>query len=155
VAVDTDGWVVAVESIAPQNRILLGEQMGSGYAWLPALGRCLVEPLPGGWLLLPVEDDPISGSLSLEATTTLQIDLRAATKPRMSLSGAGGHWSHELTPRHAEILFVLATERSGPYSIRLGSRALRGRGPGDHSPRRDVPIASTPRRRDPRPAVPI
>jgi hypothetical protein len=113
VAVDTDGWVVAVESIAPQNRILLGEQMGSGYAWLPALGRCLVEPLPGGWLLLPVEDDPISGRLSLEATTTLQIDLRAATKPRMSLSGAGGHWSHELTPRHAEILFVLATERSG------------------------------------------
>lgn len=113
VAVDTDGWVAAVESIAPQNRILLAEQMGSGYAWLPALGPCIVEPLPGGWLLLPVADGPNSGCLSLEATTTLQIDLRTATKPRMSLNGAGGHWSHELTPRHAEILFALATERSG------------------------------------------
>jgi GAF domain len=113
VAVDTDGWVAAVESIAPQNRILLAEQMGSGYAWLPALGPCVVEALPGGWLLLPVGDGPENGRLSLEASTTLQIDLRTATKPRMSLNGAAGHWSHDLTPRHAEILFVLATERSG------------------------------------------
>ena len=118
-AVDTDGWVVAVESIAPQNRILLAEQMGSGYAWLPALGPCLVEPLPGGWLLLPAEDFSNSGRMSFKATTTIQIDLRAATKPRMSLDGAGGHWSHELTPRHAEILFVLATERAGLTAFAL------------------------------------
>ena len=113
VAVDTEGWVAAVESIAPQNRILLAEQMGSGYAWLPALGPCVVEPLPGGWLLLPVGDGPENDHLSLEASTTLQIDLRTATKPRMSLNGTVGHWSHDLTPRHAEILFVLATEGSG------------------------------------------
>jgi hypothetical protein len=112
-AVDTHGWVAAVESIAPQNRILLAEQMASGYAWLPALGPCLVEPLPGGWLLLPVEDQSKSASPALEATATLEIDLRAPNKQRMSLSGTGGHWSHELTPRHAEILFVLASEPSG------------------------------------------
>lgn len=113
VAVDIDGWVAAVESITPRKRIMLTDQMGNGYARLPGLGSCVVEPLPGGWLLLPVEDDPGSDPLSLDATEILQIDLRMVARPQISLSGAGGHWSYDLTPRHAEILFVLATERSG------------------------------------------
>ena len=50
-AVDTDGWVAAVDAMPLHNRILLPEQMAPGRVWLTALGMCAVEPLPGGWLV--------------------------------------------------------------------------------------------------------
>src|SRR5690606_37274210 len=52
-AVDTDGWVAAVDAMPLHNRILLPEQLTPGRVWLAALGMCVVEPLPGGWLVRP------------------------------------------------------------------------------------------------------
>ena len=37
----------------PIRRVLLPTHRESGTAWLPALGECSLEPLPGGWLVRP------------------------------------------------------------------------------------------------------
>ena len=46
-------------SLAAPDRVALPEEVHSGAVWVPALGRCTVEPLPGGWLLRPC--DPADG----------------------------------------------------------------------------------------------
>ncbi len=50
-AVDTEGWVAAVDCLPLHNRILLPESGLPGRAWIPPLGMCDVEGLPGGWLV--------------------------------------------------------------------------------------------------------
>src|SRR6185437_12482733 len=50
-AVDPQGWVAAVDSLPPHNRIPLPREMTPGRLWFPTLGACDVEPLPGGWLV--------------------------------------------------------------------------------------------------------
>ncbi|AEF42664.1 helix-turn-helix domain-containing protein [Hoyosella subflava] len=106
-AIDSHGWVAAVEGIAPQNRLALPDQMEAGQAWLPALGLCVCEPIPGGWLVRPVRD-----AATPTAPTAVEVDLRGG-QPQLTVAGPCGNWTTTLTPRHAEILFVLATHRDG------------------------------------------
>lgn len=57
-AVDSDGWVAAVESVALRDRVLLPDDLAIGRCWLPELGVCDFEPLPGGWLVRPCGSRP-------------------------------------------------------------------------------------------------
>ncbi|OZE92191.1 diguanylate cyclase [Rhodococcus sp. 15-2388-1-1a] len=119
-AVDANGWVAAVESVALRNRILLPEDLATGRFWLPTLGVCDFEPLPGGWLVRPA--GPADSSVADSGNTTrIRIDLRNSQKPRIEVRSEVGEWTHEPTPRHAEILYLLATHRQGRTAAQMAT----------------------------------
>ena len=103
---DPHGWVAAVAGLPPVNRVLVPERIADGQTWLPSMGPCTAEPLPGGWLLRPVagEAAPAAGVV---------LDLRARRHWALTVHGASGVWEHTLSPRHAEILFLLASNPAG------------------------------------------
>jgi hypothetical protein len=107
-AVDAEGWVAAVGALPPHHRILLPQNVAPGRAWVPALGPCDLEPLSGGWLVRPVDDEDTA-----PAATRAVLDLRDTNAPTLEMTGQFGSWRREISPRHAEILYVLATRRSG------------------------------------------
>lgn len=107
-AVDGEGWVAAVGALPPHHRILLPQNVAPGRAWVPALGPCDLEPLSGGWLVRPVDDEE-----QTPAATRAVLDLRDSSVPTLEFAGQFGSWRREISPRHAEILYVLATRRSG------------------------------------------
>ncbi len=105
-AVDADGWVAAVDSVAPCSRLALPRSPQPGRAWLHALGACEFEPLPGGWRVRVADDhDP--------TTTLVELDLAGDHPPTVRVSGAAGSWTHRPSPRHAEILALLAAHPDG------------------------------------------
>lgn len=107
-AVDVDGWVAAVGALPPHQRILLPQNVTPGRAWVPALGSCDLDPLSGGWLVRPVGDDGV-GPVAARAT----LDLRDTNAPTLEMTGQFGSWRRDISQRHAEILYVLATRRAG------------------------------------------
>jgi hypothetical protein len=115
-AVDPDGWVAAVDSLPPHNRILLPDNDVPGRAWIPSLGTCDIESLPGGWLVRLVEDGEPGPAIS-----RIMLDLRDANSPVLEMVGQFGCWRHDISPRHAEILFVLATHRQGRSAPELAA----------------------------------
>jgi GAF domain len=115
-AVDPEGWVAAVDSLPPHNRILLPENGVPGRAWIPSLGTCDVESLPGGWLVR-LTDDAQAGP----AISRVTLDLRDAGGPTLEMTGQFGSWRHHISPRHAEILHVLATHRQGRSAPELAA----------------------------------
>lgn len=106
-AVDTDGWVAAVDSLPLHNRILLPERLEPGRAWIPTLGLCDVELLPGGWLVRPIDDE------AAPALSSVVLDLRTEGRPALEVVGQFGGWRREISLRHAEILLVLALSPEG------------------------------------------
>lgn len=106
-AVDGEGWVAAVDSLPLHNRILLPESGLPGRVWIPPLGMCDVEALPGGWLVRVADDAEPSASPS-----RVTLDLRDG-EPTLEMSGQFGSWRRSISCRHAEILLVLATSRQG------------------------------------------
>jgi hypothetical protein len=114
VAVDPHGWVAAATGVAPVDRILLPERAGAGAAWLPAFGACALEPLPGGWLIRVVETDAAP-------PTRVVLDLRQPRHPALTVTSASGTWQQQLSPRHAEMLFVLAAYPSGRSASQLAA----------------------------------
>ncbi|WP_018178973.1 GAF domain-containing protein [Jongsikchunia kroppenstedtii] len=119
VAVDVDGWVVAASDMAPRSRITLPAQVNESTTWLPELGRCLLDPLPGGWLLQPV------GARAEESPTTVTLDVRSGRSAEVVVAGDGGTWRHALSPRHAQILEMLAAAPAGRSAAQL-AQALFG-----------------------------
>ncbi len=107
-AVDSDGWVAAVDSLPPHNRILLPEKGVPGRAWIPSLGSCDVESLPGGWLVR-IADDTQPGP----AQSRVTLDLRDSAEPTLDMVGDFGCWRQRISTRHAEILLVLSLHRHG------------------------------------------
>ncbi|SDJ61569.1 GAF domain-containing protein [Streptomyces indicus] len=107
--VDSHGWTAAVTGMAPADRIALPKSFGPGRAWLPSLGECRIEPLPGGWLLRPDESE--DGRPGTSATVLL--DLSSPRHWTVTVTGDTGSWTHELTPRHAELLYLLAVSPTG------------------------------------------
>lgn len=108
VAVDTHGWTAAVTGMPPADRFALPKSLSAGHTWLPSLGTCAVETLPGGWLLR-VEEDP-----QPLARTRVTLDVSAPRRWSVTVEGGStGAWTHELTPRHAELLYLLSTRRKG------------------------------------------
>ncbi|MDG4663450.1 helix-turn-helix domain-containing protein [Mycobacterium sp. 236(2023)] len=114
-AVDTEGWVAAVDAMPLHNRILLPEQMGPGRVWLATLGMCAVEPLPGGWLVRLAPED--GGGTDTASSVTL--DFRDPDTPSLVMAGAFGSWRHDLSLRHAEILCALALSPDGRSAPQL------------------------------------
>lgn len=110
--VDSHGWVAAVGRMSPRARVALPDVMEGSHLWLPELGECTVEPLPGGWLLRPVEADGTT------ERTRVTVDLRGA--PEVRVVGAAGQWQHQLSPRHAQILALLA-DGAGHTASQLAS----------------------------------
>ncbi|WNG88312.1 GAF domain-containing protein [Mycobacterium sp. ITM-2016-00317] len=113
-AVDTEGWVAAVDAMPLHNRILLPEQMAPGRVWLTALGMCAVEPLPGGWLVRLADRD--DGDAQVSRAT---LDLADPDAPALVMAGEFGSWRHDLSLRHAEILCTLAISPQGRTAPQL------------------------------------
>ncbi|CAA0109443.1 Acetoin dehydrogenase operon transcriptional activator AcoR [Mycolicibacterium vanbaalenii] len=115
-AVDTEGWVAAVDAMPMHNRILLPDQLAPGRVRLATLGWCAVEPLPGGWLVRPAAGDD-QGDPQQPARVTL--DFGNPDRPSLRLAGEFGYWTHDLSLRHAEILLALALSPQGRTAPQL------------------------------------
>lgn len=114
-AVDTEGWVAAVDSLPLHNRILLPEGLSPGRAWVPPLGMCDIELLPGGWLVRIAAEDDSPGH------TRVTLDLRAPATPVLEMVGQFGSWHHDISLRHAEILLILARHPDGRSAPELAA----------------------------------
>ncbi|MGZ8179412.1 GAF domain-containing protein [Williamsia sp. SKLECPSW1] len=104
VAVDHHGWVAAVDGIDSGARLTLPHQVGPGRALLPGLGSCDLDPLPGGWLIRLADAD---GVLT-DAPTRLVVELCSDREPSVRVVGEMGSWTQTVSPRHAEILYLLS-----------------------------------------------
>jgi hypothetical protein len=107
VAVDAGGWTAAVVGMPYPRRLTLPKSLSPGRHRLPALGLCSVEPLAGGWLLRAV-DEPAPAE-----SGRLVLDLAGPRRPSVTVGGGACSWSKELSPRHAELLYLLAVRRTG------------------------------------------
>ncbi|MEV0226098.1 GAF domain-containing protein [Streptomyces sp. NPDC050704] len=110
IAVDKDGWTAAVTGMPHLDRLALPRTVGADRIWLPTLGLCSAEPLPGGWLVRPHrgQDEPAP-----RGTTRIALDLGQPRRWSLAVAGGAGTWTHELSPRHAELLYLLALNRAG------------------------------------------
>jgi hypothetical protein len=119
--VDRDGWTAATTGLAcPINRLRLpADGWGStSVHWLPSLGECAVEPLADGWLVRPLSDSAEAISEQVLGAR-LVLDLSSADHPTIAVRGGVGTWSHPLSPRHAELLLLLATHQAGRTAAQL------------------------------------
>ncbi|MFD9129831.1 GAF domain-containing protein [Kitasatospora sp. NPDC059571] len=117
--VDGAGWTAAAVGVPPVPRLRLpAEGWGSAAVqWLPAFGQCAVEPLGGGWLVRPLTAAPAVAEQNDGAR--IHLDLRRPGRPELHVRGAAGSWSHTLSPRHAEVLLLLAVRRTGLSAAQL------------------------------------
>ncbi|MFJ5276162.1 GAF domain-containing protein [Streptomyces parvulus] len=104
---DRDGWTAAVTGMPYVDRVALPKSPGAGARWLPAVGTCTVEPLAGGWLLRAAEGRMPPGA------ARIVLDLGQARRWTVRVLGGAGEWTRELSPRHAELLYLLAVHRGG------------------------------------------
>ena len=117
-AVDRDGWTAAVTGMPYTSRIALPKSLSAGRRWLPTLGLCSVEPLAEGWLIR-ASDDPVP-----RGATRIVLDLTQPRRWLVTVSGCAGSWSHELSPRHAELLYLLALHRGGRSAAGLAEEVF-------------------------------
>ncbi|MEV6908836.1 GAF domain-containing protein [Amycolatopsis sp. NPDC051071] len=112
VIADPHGWIAASAGLVPVGRIALPNDATAGRTWLPTYGNCLLEPVPGGWLVRLTETDDAP-------PTRVVLGLRSPRESMLTVAGAAGTWSHRLSPRHAEMLYVLALYREGRSASEL------------------------------------
>ncbi|MER5360949.1 GAF domain-containing protein [Streptomyces sp. NPDC002785] len=112
-AVDAHGWLAAVTGMPPVDRLPLPKSLQPGRVWLPSLGMCQVEPLPGGWLV-QVTDGPSDG-----VPRRVVLDLSRPRGLTVNVVSAVGTWTQRLSPRHAELLYALALHREGRTASEL------------------------------------
>lgn len=111
---DSDGWVAASIGTEATDRIALPDRRDTDLAWLPAYGSCRLEPVPGGWLVRVIDR-----SVAESPATTIDVDLSRPTDLRLVISSELARWSHRLSPRHAELMLLLATRPSGMSAAQL------------------------------------
>ncbi|MEU7412040.1 MULTISPECIES: helix-turn-helix domain-containing protein [Streptomyces] len=107
VVVDRNGWTAAMTGMPYVRRVTLPKSLQPGRRWLPSLGSCAVEPLAGGWLLR-AEDEPLAAP-----ARRITLDLSRPDRCSVTVTASTGSWSRELSPRHAELLFLLAEHPAG------------------------------------------
>ncbi|MFG3404876.1 GAF domain-containing protein [Streptomyces sp. NPDC048142] len=112
-AVDVHGRLAAVTGMSPVDRLPLPKSLRPGPVWLPSLGMCQVEPLPGGWLVR-VDDGGTWG-----APRRVVLDLSRPGALAVHLTGPLGSRTQRLSPRHAELLYALAVHRQGRTASEL------------------------------------
>ncbi|MEU9133807.1 GAF domain-containing protein [Kitasatospora sp. NPDC048540] len=124
--VDGSGWTAAASGMPDLPRL---QPPADGWAGadrqrLPGLGECAVEPLADGWLVRPLAGPPTAPADQAEGTR-IRLDLTRAEQPQLWVSGAAGGWSYGPSPRHAELLLLLAVHREGLSAAQL-AQALFG-----------------------------
>ncbi|MEV7015088.1 GAF domain-containing protein [Streptomyces sp. NPDC093991] len=105
--VDRHGWTAAVTGMPYTERLALPKSVSAGQRWLPALGRCSLEPLAGGWLVRAAAEP------SARPAARIVLDLGGRHRRSVRVSDGAGSWTRELSPRHAELLYLLAVHRAG------------------------------------------
>ncbi|MYW07860.1 GAF domain-containing protein [Streptomyces sp. SID2563] len=113
VAVDGHGWTAAVTGMPPVDRLPLPKSLGPGRVWLPSLGMCRVEPLPGGWLVQVAD-----GTMDSPPRRVV-LDLSRPRALAVNVVSPVGTWTQRLSPRHAELLYALALHREGRTASEL------------------------------------
>ncbi|MFF7729365.1 GAF domain-containing protein [Streptomyces sp. NPDC008001] len=114
--VDRDGWAAAVTGMGPVGRVALPKSVQAGRVWLPSLGLCSLAPLPDGWLVRVEE-----AARAELVPSRVVLDLRGPRRWTVTVSGPAGEWSQELSPRHAELLYVLARHPGGRSAAELAA----------------------------------
>ncbi|MFD8093275.1 GAF domain-containing protein [Streptomyces malaysiensis] len=119
VVVDQHGWIAGVTGVTPrERRLLLPKAPYDGPVWLPALGACAVEPLPGGHLLRVLDGETADGG-GPTGWGDLLLDVRHPHRWALTFSGPSGTWTHQLSARQAEVLLVLAAHPEGRTAAQL------------------------------------
>nr|WP_306302164.1 GAF domain-containing protein [Gordonia araii] len=106
-AVDGYGWVAAVDGVAPRDRMLLPASCAPGRVHLHGLGDCDLTPMPGGWLVR------VRDAGTAERAVGIHLPSPDAVDQSVRVSGADGAWVHRPSPRHAQILRLLAARPAG------------------------------------------
>lgn len=112
-AVDAQGWVAAVDVLEPRSRLSLPKRFAAGRTWVPALGACDVDPLPGGWLIR------VAGEQTDAEPTRVELDFAALDRPQVWVAGPSGRRQFKPSRRHADILGLLADHRDGLTAARM------------------------------------
>ncbi|MEU0098070.1 GAF domain-containing protein [Streptomyces sp. NPDC006267] len=112
-AVDVHGRLAAVTGMPPVDRLPLPKSLRPGQVWLPSLGMCQVEPLPGGWLVR-VDEGGGEG-----APRRVVLDLSRPRALAVRLTGPLGSRTQRLSPRHAELLYALTVHPQGRTASEL------------------------------------
>ncbi|WP_424858201.1 GAF domain-containing protein [Streptomyces sp. SAI-170] len=105
---DRDGWTAAVTGMPYTSRTALPKTLSAGQRWLPGLGLCSLEPLAGGWLVRAAADRP-----QPRTQTRIVLDVTQPRRWTVTVSAGAGEWCRELSPRHAELLYLLARRPAG------------------------------------------
>jgi hypothetical protein len=111
--VDDHGWVAARSGLAARDRIEVPR--ADRPVAVPGLGLCLPERLGDGWLVRPGADTTITARLAGCA---------------LEVHATGGSWRTALTPRHADLLRLLAA--AGPAGLTAAALSTRLYGDGAH-----------------------
>ncbi|MFJ9842325.1 GAF domain-containing protein [Kitasatospora sp. NPDC101155] len=123
--VDAAGWTAAAAGLPPPSRLRVPSEGWAPAAvhWVPGLGECVLEPLADGWLVRPVRPPEADGSGTVSAEQAagarLRLDLRRPDRAELFVRGAADSWSHPVSPRHAELLLLLATSCEGSTAAQL------------------------------------
>ena len=115
--VDDHGWVAHHAGIAARDRIEVPR--ADRAVTVPGLGLCLPERLGEGWLVRPSE-----------SRGAVRATLRTGSSPVLEVEGEGDPWRVPLTPRHAELVRLLAT--CGPRGLTAAELSVRVHGDGAH-----------------------
>lgn len=110
--VDEHGWVAAVTGMPSVERIAVPR--ADRPVAVHGVGICQPEAVPGGWLLRVCDSSSMQLSLDLDARP-----------PRAVVLGST-RWVHPLSPRHAEVLILLATAGAAGMDASALSVALYG-----------------------------
>ncbi|MFF9404869.1 GAF domain-containing protein [Streptomyces anandii] len=116
--VDRDGWTAAVSGMPYTARFALPKSPSAGRRWLPAVGLCALEPLADGWLIR-VDEEPAPHDAA-----RVVLDLSRPRRWSVTVSGPAGSWTRELSPRHAELLYLLAVHRGGRSAASLAGEVF-------------------------------
>lgn len=112
--VDRHGWVAAVNQVPAVPRLLLPRALTAGRSIVSTMGLCDVEPLPGGWLLRVADGRPCATVLSVAAGPD--------GSPTVTVDTGSGGWTLRPTPRHLEIIELLAEHPSGLTAAELSAK---------------------------------
>ncbi|MGC5563446.1 GAF domain-containing protein [Streptomyces sp. FR-108] len=113
-AVDRDGWTAAVTGMPHLDRVALPTSPGTDRIRVPSLGLCSVEPLTGGWLIRAPDGGGDPGGAA-----RIELDVSRPRRWSVTVADGTGTWTHELSPRHAELLYLLALHRAGRSAAAL------------------------------------
>lgn len=113
-AVDSYGWVAALDGVDPRPRLPFPRVPTAGRHHLTGIGDCDLEPMPGGWLVRVADTGSAPGRVHVE--------LVDGDEPLVRVQSDGGGWVHRPSPRHAQLLRLLAANPAGLSAAQLAEQ---------------------------------